>query len=156
MRKLIVTIMVFVTPMLSFADIVFTEAKDLCKNKSYIECGSPKKATINTTDLRTAFEGFVDYVNSLPTIPAGLKMYQKGLAGLSTKQVEDRSLASSIDGNKYTFLTALKVCNGNSLKKCLPTDSDLIDPLKKIGNAKVEFTINPKSIDIVLYVWGEK
>ncbi len=158
MKKLMLLLMVFIIPQFAFADLLFKEAHDVCKNQNYTECGSPQRAVINTTDLKTAFAEFVEYVNNQPSIPAGLKSYQKGIAGLYTNNIENRILRSSIKGNKYTFTTELtrypfnkKIGFINSIT--FTADNGLH---QKVGKAVAEFTINRKNIDIVLYIWGEK
>ena len=159
MKKMILLCIVLLIPQITFADLVFKEARELCKNQNYIECGSPKKAVVNSTDLKYAYKKFIEYINKQPNIPAGLKSYQKGIAGLKTDKVEKRLFASNVNGNKYSFTTELKRCNEQSLEKCKPYETDdgeFIIPFKKIGNAVVDFTVNQNNIDIVLRVWGEK
>ena len=70
MKKLMLLLMVFIIPQFSFGELIFKDATDLCKNQNHTECGSPKRAVTNTTNLKDAFEEFIKYVNHLPSIPA--------------------------------------------------------------------------------------
>ena len=171
MKKLMLLLMVFIIPQFSFGELIFKDATDLCKNQNYTECGSPKRAVTNTTNLKDAFEEFVKYVNHLPSIPAGLKSYQQGIAGLHTNNIETRTLRTSINGNKYTFTTELErvpfdkeigftesidTAVENKLKQKVGKATEEFTIGQKVGKAVAEFTINQKNIDIVLYIWGEK